>query len=116
MAPSTENGKDGMGSSATKSPFIYLLNAFEAATHDDAPADVGYAEKRQAVLDYVAKLEAAVRSETATSEGYPGIAHDLETMRAAMQRIVAYAESDKSEAYKVGAMAETARIVLGVSK
>lgn len=38
--------------------FIYLLNAFEAAAHDDAPADVGYAAKRQAVLDYVAKLEA----------------------------------------------------------
>jgi hypothetical protein len=40
------------------SQFIYLLNAFEGASQDDAPADVGYAEKRKAVLDYVAKLEA----------------------------------------------------------
>lgn len=47
------------------SQFVYLLNALEAATHDDAPADVGYAEKRQAVLEYVAKLERAV-SETRT--------------------------------------------------
>lgn len=36
--------------------FEYLLNALEAAAHDDAPADVGYAEKRKAVLQYVSDL------------------------------------------------------------
>jgi hypothetical protein len=37
--------------------FDYLLNAFEAASQDDAPADVGYAGKRKALFAYVRDLE-----------------------------------------------------------
>lgn len=36
--------------------FEFLLNAFEAAAHDDQPADVGYAEKRRAVFQHVEDL------------------------------------------------------------
>lgn len=39
------------------SQFIYLLNAMEHASSFRNPSDHGYAEKRQAVLDYVARLE-----------------------------------------------------------
>lgn len=41
------------------SQFIYLLNAFEAASQHDTPAAVGYAAKRKALLEYVEKLESA---------------------------------------------------------
>lgn len=41
------------------SQFIYLLNAFEAASQHDTPAEVGYAAKRKALLEYVEKLESA---------------------------------------------------------
>lgn len=46
----------------TPTQFDYLLNAFEAATQDDAPADVGYAEKRQALLAYVRDTERTARN------------------------------------------------------
>lgn len=36
--------------------FEFLMNDFEAAAHDDAPADVGYAEKRRAVFQHVEDL------------------------------------------------------------
>lgn len=41
------------------SQFIYLLNAFEAASQHDTPAEVGYPAKRKALLEYVEKLESA---------------------------------------------------------
>lgn len=41
------------------SQFIYLLNAFETASQHDTPAEVGYAAKRKALLEYVEKLESA---------------------------------------------------------
>jgi len=44
--------------------FEYLLNAMEAATQAECPADAGYAAKRKAVFEYVAKLE-SLRSATA---------------------------------------------------
>lgn len=40
------------------SKFIYLLNALENAAQDNDPYGAGYPAKRQAVLDYVASLEA----------------------------------------------------------
>lgn len=36
--------------------FTYKLNAMEWAAQADEPSKVGYAEKRQAVLDFVRKL------------------------------------------------------------
>jgi hypothetical protein len=47
----------------TEGRFIYLLNAFEQASQADNPADHGYAEKRRALLEYVAKLETSIPSE-----------------------------------------------------
>jgi hypothetical protein len=41
------------------SPFDYLLNAMEYAAQQDEPYKAGYASKRQAVLEYVRKLEKA---------------------------------------------------------
>ena len=41
------------------SQFIYLLNAMEHASQADHPDKMGYARKRQAVLEYVEKLEAS---------------------------------------------------------
>lgn len=38
--------------------FDYLLNAFNAASQHEAPAAVGYADKRRALFDYVRALEA----------------------------------------------------------
>jgi hypothetical protein len=38
--------------------FEYLLNAMEHASQADHPDKMGYADKRKAVLEYVAKLEA----------------------------------------------------------
>ena len=43
--------------------FIYLLNAMERAAMEEHPAEHGYAKKREAVLRYVADLE-AIRSAT----------------------------------------------------
>ena len=40
------------------SKFVYLLNAMENAASTDHPSKHGYAEKRQAVIDYVGKLQA----------------------------------------------------------
>ncbi len=37
-------------------PFEYLLNAMELAASKEQPAKHGYAEKRRAVLDYVATV------------------------------------------------------------
>ena len=37
--------------------FDYLLNAFERAAQQDVPAEHGYANKRMAVLDYVAECD-----------------------------------------------------------
>lgn len=55
------------------SQFIYLLNAFEAASQHNTPAEVGYGEKRKALLEYVEKLESArpeaLRSEVAPPAG-----------------------------------------------
>jgi hypothetical protein len=45
------------------SKFIYLLNAFEEASESPDPATRGYGEKRRALLEYVAKLEASVPEE-----------------------------------------------------
>lgn len=38
-------------------PFIYLLNAFEAAAQSANPAEERYGEKRTALLDHVRQLE-----------------------------------------------------------
>jgi hypothetical protein len=46
--------------SDTPTQFDYLLNAFEAASQSKAPAEAGYAAKRQALFDYVRGLEAQV--------------------------------------------------------
>jgi hypothetical protein len=40
------------------SQFVYLLNAMERAAQAEFPAEHGYSDKRRAVLEYVAKLEA----------------------------------------------------------
>ena len=40
------------------SDFIYKLNAMEHASQADHPDKMGYADKRKAVLDHVAALEA----------------------------------------------------------
>lgn len=53
-----------MNSPSATSPFLYLLNAMEATAQAENPFERGYPEKRRAVLEYVAKLE-ATRSETA---------------------------------------------------
>jgi hypothetical protein len=47
------------------SQFIYLLNSMECAATAENPAEHGYADKRRAVLEYVAKLEATAPEERA---------------------------------------------------
>lgn len=44
-----------------RSKFIYLLNAMERAAQATNPAKAGYGAKRQAVLDYVRRIEEAAR-------------------------------------------------------
>ena len=49
----------------TQTPkFVFLLNAMENAAIVQYPAEHGYWGKRQAVLDYVAKLETALQAAT----------------------------------------------------
>jgi hypothetical protein len=47
-------------SPAERTPFDYLLNAFEQASQSDSPATAGYFEKRRALLEHVRKVEAAL--------------------------------------------------------
>lgn len=53
---------------AATTAFGYLLNAMERAAQAENPAEQGYAEKREAVLDYVARqLSYIERLEAANS-------------------------------------------------
>jgi hypothetical protein len=52
------------------SPFDYLLNAMEYAAQQDDPWRAGYPSRRQAVLEYVRKLEKVHPEELQIPEGW----------------------------------------------
>lgn len=58
------------------------------------------------------KKLSALQSETARSEGYPGIAHDLETMRTALRSIAIVDDADCAHASDPEAMKKIARDAL----
>lgn len=59
------NQRSDLAAMSTTREFEYLLNAMELAAQSDEPAKLGYAEKRKAVLAYVAALQARADSVSA---------------------------------------------------
>jgi hypothetical protein len=58
------------------SAFIYKLNAMENAAQAKNPSKAGYGDKREAVIEYVSKLETEVkdlRNRLAAIEGAAGL-------------------------------------------
>lgn len=94
----------------TKTEFDYLLNAFEAASQADHPAEHGYGDKREALFAYVRDLERRAHlsaAPTVQAETAAG-GTNLDAMRAALREV----DPTSEEAYTD---AQIARLVAAVA-